>query len=386
VLVALAAAAVVIRALVEMALEVRSPHPMTPYVAPQYWLTYEQGFVRRALLGQGVHVLAGGRDPSYELVTVVGVALSVAAVLAVIVLALMLARRTPCRWTAVSVAAVVLVSPLGLSLLATDIGRTDSFGVVLLVVLLCLPWSRLPTALTVAGVALVTTAAVAAGEYLIAPVLPAAVATLWSSLVDRRGRIPWSAAALAPCLLLTALSAAVTPPLALIDRTTATARAAGVPPPWTLVPGQGDHDSVSRLKYGFWDNLQIYYSILTPQGVVATAVLWLGVYLLLVGATWRLLGRELVERRFLVVTTVFALSAVALSCAGIDYRRWWSLAAVGALGTLLQLTSREERRPVVNHAALVGALVGLAVAGVLLQNMPLWPARSLSELTAKLFR
>jgi hypothetical protein len=158
-----------------------------------------------------------------------------------------------------------------------------------------------------------------------------------------------------------------------------------VPPPWTLVPGQGDHDSVSRLKYGFWDNLQIYYSILTPQGVVATTVLWLGVYLLLLGAAWRLLGRGLVERRFLVVATVFALSALALSCAGIDYRRWWSLAVVGALGTLLQLTSGEQERPAVNDAAVVGALVCLAVAGVLLQNMPLWPVRSFSELSAKFF-
>lgn len=386
VLIGLAAAVVVTRALVDMALEVRSPHPMTPYVAPQYWLTYEQGFVRRALLGHAVHILAGGRDPSYDLVKVVGVGLSVAAVLAVVVLALMLARQAASRWTAVALVAAVLVSPLGLPLFATDIGRTDSFGVVMLVVLLCLPWRRLPTALTMAGVAVVTAAAVAAGEYLVAPVLPAGVAVLWSALAGRRGRIPWTAAALTPCLLLTVLSAVVTPPPALITRTTAAARAAGVPPPWTLVPDQGDHDSVSRLKHGFWDNLQTYYSILTPQGVVATTILWVGVYLLLVCGAWRLLGRSLVGRRFLVVTTVFALSALALSGAGIDYRRWWSLALVGALGTLLQLTSGEGKRISLNSVAVMSALICLAVAGVLLQNMPLWPMRSLAELRARLLR
>jgi hypothetical protein len=303
-------------------------------------------------------------------------------VLAVVVLALMLARRTTSRWTAVALVAAVLVTPLGLPLFATDIGRTDSFGVVLLVVLLCLPWGRLPTALIVAGVALITAAAVAAGEYLVAPVLPAGGAVLWSALAGRRGRIPWSAVALGPCLLLTVLSAVVTPPLALVTRTSATARAAGVPPPWTLVPGQGDHDSVSRLKHGFWENLQTYYSILTPQGVVATTIVWLGLYLLLMGATWRLLGRALAERRFLMVTTVFALSAVALSGAGIDYRRWWSLAVVGGLGTLVHLTSGEGKRMARSDVAVSGALIFLAVAGVLLQKMPLWPMRSFAELSA----
>ncbi|HYP46922.1 MAG TPA: hypothetical protein VEQ66_17215 [Propionibacteriaceae bacterium] len=383
-LIALAAAVVVTRALVNMALEVQGPHPMTPYVAPQYWLTYEHGFVRRALLGQVVHILAGSRDPSYHLVNVVAVALSVTAVLAVVVLALMLARRVASQWTAVAVFAAVLVSPLGLPLFATDIGRSDSFGVVILVLLLCLPWRRLATAVVVAGVAVVTAAAVAAGEYLVAPVLPAGLAVLCSALAGRRGRVPWTVAAITPCLLLTVMSGVVAPPLALVHQTTAAARAAGVPPAWTLVPGQRDHDSVSRLKYGFFDNLQTYYSILTPQGVVATTILWVGVYLLVVCVVWRLLGWSLVERRFLVVITVFALSALALSGAGIDYRRWWSLAVVGALGTLLQVTSGEGKRMALHNVAVAVAMICLAVAGLLLQYMPLWPMRSLEDLRARI--
>lgn len=360
------------------------PHPMTPYVAPQYWLSYRHGFVRRALPGELLHVLMGGAAPTYPLVKVVGVGLSVAAVLAVIVLAVMLARRAPTRAAGVAIAAAVLSSPLSLSLLARDVGRLDAAGVVLVVVLVGLPWDRLASPLVALGVAVLAAAAVASEEFLLAFVLPLAVLVAWQSLGDRRFGRAWTVVAVAPCLVVTAISAAVKPPARLLEETTAAARAAGVPPPVPMAPGQVDHDSVSRLKYGFVENMQAYYALTSPVGVVVTTAIWTVVYALLAGLVWHLLGRSVRQRAFVVVTTGFALGAVALSVAGIDYRRWWTLAMVAVLAASLRLTT-SEGRPVSYREGpwLTAAAGGVALIGAVLYYMPLFPL-SQTQLAAML--
>jgi len=349
---------------------------MTPYVAPQYWLSYEYGFVRRALPGAVLHLIAGDQ-PSYALVKVAGVALSAAAVLAVLVLSVLLARRAQSRWSAIAVGAAVVGSPLGLPLYARDIGRTDAVGVVSLVVLVWVPWRRLPAPWRAVGVAGISAVAVAAEEFLVAFVLPVALVVAWSSLAGLRLRPVWTILAALPSMMVAVGSAVIAAPVPLLDAATTAARSAGVPPPVSILPGQADHDSVSRLKYGLVENMRAYYAITTPGEVVVTTVTLAAVYLLLVGLVWHLSSGNLADRYFLATITLFALAAFALSVAGIDFRRWWALAAVAALAMALQVLSTSRRPPQVTSSKVGVALGALAVANVVLQNMPLLPSATL---------
>lgn len=372
VLIALAALVVLANTTVSLVGEVSSGRPLTPYVAPQYWLDYDAGFLRRALPGEVLRLLCGA-SPSYAAVKLAGVALSVAAVLAVALLALLLARRTRDRWTAVTVAAVVVVGPLGLPLLARDLGRYDTVGVLVLVVLAAVPWSRLPLPLAVPGAALPAAVAVASEEFLVILVVPVALVALWPALRERPHRYAWAVVAALPSFVLAGLSAALPAPPAVLRSAVAAARSAGVPPPVPLVPGQADHDAVSRLAYGFVDNVRTYYSILTPAGVAGTTLVWAAVYLVLVGLVWHLLGRSWRERAFLLLTVGGALAALALSVAGIDFRRWWTLAALTVLCLVLLLDPLLPSTPDVarqGRRVVVLALVALGGTGIMLADMP----------------
>ena len=365
-LVLLAAAVVLVQAAAAMAHKVLGPRPMTPYVAPQYWLSYTQGFVRRALPGEVLRLLSGGHPPTYAAAKALGVGLSLAAVLAVGLLALLLARRVPERWAAWTVAAVVVVSPLGLSLYARDLGRSDAAGVLVLVALAALPWRRLPVPLVVVAVAVLAAAAVATAEFLVVLVVPVGVLAVWLASPGRRLRSVAAVACTLPAAVAAVLSAVLPAPLTLLTGAVAAARAAGVPPPVPIVPGHGDHDAVSRLKYGFLENMRTYYALFTPAGVVGTTLVWGTVYVVAVALVWHLLGRRVRGRAFLLLAAGPVLAALALSVAGIDFRRWWSLALVTALCLVLQVTAGPRRPAGAPRAAVLGGLVVLALAGLLL--------------------
>jgi len=64
---------------------------------------------------------------------------------------------------------------------------------------------------------------------------------------------------------------------------------------------------------------------------------------------------------------------VALSVAGVDYRRWWALASVAALAMILRLTSAPRGPVSRNGTEPTGALGWAAFAGVALFAMPLGP-------------
>ena len=349
------------------------PHPMTPYVAPQYWLGYSDGFVRRGLPGAALRVVAGGQPPSYDLVKGVALALTAAALGAVVVLALLLARQARDRLTATAVVAAVVASPLGLSLFARDVGRTDAVGVAVLVALVTLPWRRLAPGVVVAGVAVLTVAAVGSEEFLVAFVLPPALLTLWSALAGRRFRAAWTTAAVLPALLVAGLSALAPAPPAALARAQADARAAGVPGVVPMVGGPHDHDAVSRLGYGLLENVSAYYATTTPLRVLVTTAVWASVYVLVLGLVWRLLGRAVRDRAFVLLTTGMALAALALSVIGVDYRRWWALAAVTGLAMILQRGRQRRASPGRVGRGVVVGLVVLTVAGLLLRSMPVYP-------------
>lgn len=328
------AGAVVVRAGSYLADRLSRPFPLTPYVFPQYWLDYGDGFVRRALPGQVLRWLLG-RPPDRGEVVVVATVLALAAVAGVLALAVALARRAGSRSAGLAVAGAVVVSPLTLSLPVRDLGRPDSVGLAVLALLACLPWQRMPGPLTAGLVAVLCAAATATQEFLLLVVAPVAVLALHRCTGDRRVRLLTSALALGPAVLVALLSAVVPTPVAAVDRATAEAAGAGVPPPGTLLP---DHTSVLRLRYGFVDNLSAYYSLLDPRTVVATTVMWGGVAVLTLGLVWQLMGGALRDGRFVAVLAAVVLVAGLLSCAGIDHRRWWALATVGGLAALVLLT------------------------------------------------
>jgi len=371
VLAGLVALAVLAATVVLLARRAARPSPMTPYVAPQYWLSYSDGFVRRGLHGAVLRALAGGEPPTLVLVNLVAVGLTVAALVAVLVLAVALARRAPDRWTAVALAAAVVATPLGLSHVARDLGRPDTLGVVVAVVLVTLPWARLPSPVAALAVALATSVAIGTEELLAVLVLPLG----WLALRRARPGAGWRCPTLAvlPGLALAAVSALLPAPPAALAQARADAAAAGVPAPEPLPGGPPDHDAVARLGHGLLDNVTSYYATTTAASVLVTTALWAALHVLLLGVVWRLLGRSLSERTFGWLVASSAAVALALSVAGIDYRRWWALAAIGALCLVVLLT-----RDVVVPAAPVGvgtavALVVLAVSGLLLRTMPVLP-------------
>ena len=129
--------------------------------------------------------------------------------------------------------------------------------------------------------------------------------------------------------------------------------------------------------------MRTYYSITTPEGVLVTTLVLVGLHLLVLGIVWRLLGGALADRAFVAVAGLAGAAALALSVAGIDYRRWWSLAVVAGLAALLQLAAGPRRPPSPASTRLLVALVVLGVAGVALQTMPLWPIATLAELRGR---
>ena len=369
-LIILSALEVLLVTALSLTVELVGGRPLTPYVAPQYWLDYDAGYVRRGLPGEVLRLLSSGRTPTYAAAEVFGVGLSLAAVLAMAVLALLLARQAPHRWSALALAAAVVVGPLGLPLLARDLGRYDAVGVLVLVALAAIPWSRLPPVLVLLGAAALAVVAVASEEFLVVLVVPVALAAVWPTL--RRDRVPrgWAVVVALPSVVVAGLSALLPAPPTVLRSALAAARAAGVPPSVPLVPGQTDHDAVSRLGYGFVENVRTYYSILTPAGVAGTTLIWAATYLVLVGLVWHLLGRSVRERAFVLLTTGGAFAALALSVAGIDFRRWWTLAAVAVLCVVLQLTCGGRRPPRRTGPVVVLALAALGATGIVLQGMP----------------
>jgi hypothetical protein len=342
-----------------------SATPMSPYVTPQFWLSYHEGFVRRGLPGEVLRLLEGDHAPSLLAVKVAGLALAAGTGAAVVLLAVVLARRARSFTEKLLTTAVILVTPLTLSLYLRDVGRYDAIGVIVLAILGCTPWGRLPRGVAVASVAFLAAVAVACTEFLIVFVVPLSLLVM---VRDARGRHPAAMAAVTqlPALTIATLSAVLKPANSYFSDVLGTALAHGAPQPVNQVP---DHDSVSRLKHGFVDNALTYYSITDAATVITAALMWAAVFVVTLCLVWTALGRSLRQRAFQAVVGTASLAALSLSLAGIDFRRWWALATVAALAALVKIPSGGEARSLKPWQLLASA-VFLAVAGIRLERMP----------------
>lgn len=298
--------------------------PVSEYISPQYWLTYEEGFSRRALPGQVVSWLSGGSVP-YDAMRIAALALSLAAVVATLSVAAALAVRSgterPRSWL---VFAVAVSSPLTAVLFVRDVGRYDSVGAIVLAALVALAVGALPQVVAAALAAVLVLAATASQEFLFLVVAPAALAVVLRPHASPGPRLPAAVAVLAPGALLAAASLLLPPDAAQVAAARARAVAAGARPP-------ASGDTVTALGHGLDDHLR-YFAAPTVGELLLTVGLWSGLFAVTVVLLWHVLGRP--SGGYWHLVAYFAALAAVLSATNVDMRRWWSLALLGVLAGL----------------------------------------------------
>jgi hypothetical protein len=348
---------------------------MTPYKAPQFWLGYEGGFVRRGLPGEVLGRLTG--SPTLQQANAVAAGLSLLGAAAVVPLALAAARGAPSGLRRLLAAVLLLASPLTLSLLLHDVGRFDAIGVVALAALACAArvWNRLPLAAGATAVAALLAVACATQELFLGLLAPAALGRTallsgFAALGRARRRL-LLAGVLTPGAVLTGASAVSSPSDEAVRSARAEAQAAGVPPPDEL------GDALDAVAADVVENLA-FFGLFPAGAIAATLLLWVAVY----AASVLLLGRILGSGTgafYGWASAYHTALAVALSALGVDFRRWWGLALLGLTATVVlarMLREGDEPAPFVRWLPLPVALVatvGLAAGGLALWDAPVFP-------------
>ncbi len=338
------------------------------YIAPQYFLDYRDGFVRRGLPGE---LLSVATHPTYATVRNIGLVLSLLAGAAIVVMAVAARRRAAAGhgWLALG---LVVASPLTLGLLVHDVGRYDGLGFLALALLALV---RVPAAgprrvLLLLALSTVLAATVASEEFLLLFLAPV-------TLLALRGR---ARPVLLPAAGVAALSLAVRPPERLLTSTLARTRSAGAP---VLDP-----NGVDVLRNTLRDQASFVVHFDSHAIQVFAIVVVLGFYLLTSAALWALLPSVAPPRSQLLITLYLGAAALAISVVGVDFRRWWSLALVAVCACVLRTTpvavgvpgamspatvaASRARQVLARHARLVApATAALTVLALLAQNMPI---------------
>ncbi len=338
------------------------------YIAPQYFLDYRDGFVRRGLPGE---LLSVATHPTYAMVRDIGLVLSLLAGAAIVVMAVAARRRAAAGhgWLALG---LVVASPLTLGLLVHDVGRYDGLGFLALALLALV---RVPAAgprrvLLLLALSTVLAATVASEEFLLLFLAPV-------TLLALRGR---ALPVLLPAAGVAALSLAVRPPERLLTSTLARTGSAGAP---VLDP-----NGVDVLRNTLRDQASFVVHFDSHAIQVFAIVVVLGFYLLTSAALWALLPSVAPPRSQLLITLYLGAAALAISVVGVDFRRWWSLALVAVCACVLRTTPvavgapaamspatvavSVARQVLARHAGLVApATAALTVLALLAQNMPI---------------
>jgi hypothetical protein len=350
--------------------------------ASQYWLSYAHGFTRRGLPGQLLSWIVGG-TPTHTEAKAAGLTLSGVAALAIIGLAVNFIRRG--QPTAVLAAAVVLTSPFTVSLILRDLARYDAVGMIVMFLLSAeIIWRRTTspwlTGMTIAALTLIATAS---EEFLAAYLLPIGLIRVLLTcrqqsdiprdrtwLLPRRGEWAPLALALGPSLLLLIASYAMRPSTNVVSGAARAAAANGVVRP------RGGSDALSVLSNGVRAEVREVLDV-----GAAKLALWIAFMVVLYAVSAGVLPRLLRWRPSATywLCAVWAGSvALALSCLGVDYRRWWGLAFLTVVSVAV-MTKSEGQQPdsaVNRRLAIVSIVAGLALLVIALpvSRMPIFPS------------
>jgi hypothetical protein len=212
---------------------------LTDYKAPNYWLGYRFGFVRRGLPGALLARVVGG-PPTYRQVEVAAATLSRAAALSVVPIAIRARRHVPPGLPRTVARGLIVLSPLTCSLLQHDVGRYDAVGVLVLAGLAGVGSALRRLSVPVGTVLLAAAVGVATAseEFLLAVVAPAALAAAaqlsGAQELSPGRRLLLSGAVLGPGAVVAAASMLVPPPPGALSaaRDEATRAGSAPPAPW----------------------------------------------------------------------------------------------------------------------------------------------------------
>ncbi|GAB7192620.1 hypothetical protein NUM3379_33290 [Kineococcus sp. NUM-3379] len=335
----------------------------------QYWLDHGDGFVRRALPGELLARATGG-VPTLEQAQRTGLGLTLAGAAGVLVLVALLVAAARGAWRRAALAAVLLTSPLTLSLPARDLGRYDAVALVALPLLALLPWRRGRAgawgSAAVAGV--VVAAAAGSQEFLVAVLAPVVVLGLLRAPLPRAARAAAALVALGPGLAVAGASARLPVPPGAVAGAVAEGERAGA--------FLGAVNAVTVIGQPWDAQVQMVRGL--HPATVALSLLVLGGLAVLTGLlAWVLTGRRR-GRAALAAGACCAAVALALGAVGVDHRRWWMLGLLAFLACLVRLVRDAAGSPAGTRGAAPGlrlqaAAVLLAVAGLPVQDAPLYP-------------
>ena len=343
-------AAAVVATLLALALAVRSlvlqldGGPLVrQWMASQYWLDYREGLVRRGLPGAFLRSVSGGR-PDGTVVTWVGAGLTIAALAAMVVLVVRAARG---RWLVV---AVLALSPITFGMVVRDIGRYDAVVILAFAFFALAPAPRRWPMAVAAGAVLVV--AGATEEFALAYLLP--LALLWSGWRGAR-----FAALVGPGVAVALLSIVARPSAALVAEVIDDARAEGVHA--ANIP---NFNAVVVLRNGLREQIDFVFGHSRSQLVMAFVV-----FAAFYGVVVVVLRSFVTSDRRLLPLAAWQAGVATLLCAiGVDFRRWWMLAAVALVAGAVRLPADVEAHaePVI-RPALLGALL---LASATFQEVP----------------
>ncbi len=344
------------------------------YTASQYWLGYEHGFVRRALPGEILSILAGG-TPSHRFVQATGLLLSLLAACGLAAMVVRACFLIADSWYRRMVMLAVMSSPLMLTAITHDLGRYDAVGV------LCATFFVFGKpaidrhrwlAIWLGGVVLAV--ATASEEFLLLFLIPPAVA--WF-----KGRPKDLAVALTPAAVVFLASTLVRPSADTVKSALDRAVAGGL-----RVDLAPYHNAVQTLRFDFDTEVHVinFYPALN---VLASLTLCVSLFYVL----YRVLARTVdgvspsaVHRLGAYLTCC----AAALTIIGVDYRRWWALASWSLISYLAASTrpggdvavvSKTHNSLSAGKAAVLGlATVCAASIFIGLQAIPVAPHWGLS--------
>jgi hypothetical protein len=329
----------------------RLARPVDGYVAPQFWVTYDHGFLRRGLPGSVLDLLAGG-TPSHAQMRWAAIVLCLLGLVgcAVITVRVASSAREPLHRAAV--VTILVWSPLTFWLFVRDFGRYDAVLVIALAGLVLLPAQQRSRVWVTVVAALLLAVACATEEIAFLIVAPVALVVVGPALWRR-------AAALAPGIAVTVASLVTTPSGAEIHAAVAEAKARGVAVP--------SHDAASTLVLSLRDNHRVFYRLWPWHELAAAIALWVLLAVVTAALIWLLTGRS----RGFTGPAVFAAAATLLTLFGIDTRRWWGLALLGLLAWLaVHRTAAPPALPERVPAAAWALAALVLVVSVLTRGLP----------------